>query len=65
MATHYDAVELRLYFWFDTGFLTMTHGSQWLLSDLASSNPYSKARYPRTTPSGRTIEVPSLQAAIW
>ncbi len=30
----------------------------WLLSDLAARNPYSKGRYPLTTPSGRTIEGP-------
>ncbi|MCY3586679.1 MAG: site-specific DNA-methyltransferase [Acidimicrobiaceae bacterium] len=30
----------------------------WLLSDLAARNPYSKGRYPITTPSGKTIEGP-------
>ena len=31
---------------------------QWLLSDLAARNPYSRGRYPITTPSGNVIEGP-------
>ena len=30
----------------------------WLLSDLAARNPYSRGRYPITTPSGNVIEGP-------